>query len=148
MRYPRELVVALLFFSPSAALASSSASVGPITCWTPDATIEMVDCSSQSTADGGAAGHCTIITTPDGKRTVTKVDGILKAWGGIHPIHKPVHSLRIKYDRGRFSCAFTPSEDYSVGDCMIGPASGSCTVLKTSNGSNRYFRASATARPD
>ena len=148
MKYHGAFGIVLLLLGASPALASSSASVGPITCWTPDSTIEMVDCASQSTADGGAAGHCTVITAPDGKRTVTKVDGIMKAWGGIHPIHNPVHSLRIKYDRGRFSCAFTPSENYSVGDCMIGPTSGSCTVLKTTNGSNRYFKASAIARPD
>jgi hypothetical protein len=72
----------------------------------------------------------------------------MKPWGGIHPIHKPVHSLRIRYDRGRFSCSFTPPEEYSVGDCTIGPTNGTCTVLKSSNGSNRYFRASASARPD
>ena len=147
MRHRSVLGVVLLLMSPSAALAAS-ASVGPITCWTPDSTIDMVDCTSQSNPDGGANGHCTIITAPDGKRTVTKVDGVMKPWGGIHPIHKQVRSLKFHYDRGRFTCAFTPSEEYTVGDCVIGAAGGSCSVVKSVNGSNRYFKASATARPD
>ena len=147
MKYHCELGIAVLLFSSSAALASS-ASVGPLACWTADSTIEMVDCSSQSNPDGGAIGHCTIITAPEGKRLVTKVDGVMKPWGGIHPIHKQVRSLKIRYDRGRFSCSFTPSGEYTVGDCVIGAASGSCTVMKSTNGSNRYFKAAATARPE
>jgi hypothetical protein len=133
---------------PSAALAAS-ASVGPLACWTPLDGIEMVGCESQSTPDGGAVGHCTIITTTaEGKRAVTKVDGNVKPWGGIHPIHKPETSLKFRYEKGRLTCSFTPSGEYRVGDCVFGPASGSCTVLKTTNGSNRYFKATATARPD
>jgi hypothetical protein len=31
---------------------------------------------------------------------------------------------KIRYDRRRFSCSFTPSEDYTVGDCVISAASG------------------------
>jgi len=147
MKHQGAFGIVLLLLSASTAWASS-ASVGPLTCWTTDGTIEMVDCSSQSNPDGGAVGRCTIITAPDGRRMVTRVDGVMKPWGGIHPIHRPVRSLKIKYDRGHFSCSFTPSEEYTVGDCAIGAAGGSCTVMKSMNGSNRYFKASATARPE
>jgi hypothetical protein len=140
-------IVVLLLGTPAA--FGSSASVGPLTCWTAYGTIEMQDCTARSSIDGGAFGRCTIITTePDGRRIVTKLDGTMKLWGGTHPIHKAERSLKIKYDRGKFFCSFTPSSDYSVGDCIVGSAGGSCTVLKASNGSNQYFKASASARPD
>jgi hypothetical protein len=137
-----------LAFGTTAAFASS-ASVGPLTCWSVQGIVEMQDCSSQSTIDGGSLGHCTIITTgPDGKRIVTKVSGIMKPWGGIHTIHKTERSLKIRYERGKFTCSFTPSAEYIVGDCIVAATGGACTVMKISNGSNQYFRASATARPD
>jgi hypothetical protein len=139
---------AALVLGTTAALAGS-ASVGPVTCWSAQGMIEMQDCSSQSTADGGSLGRCTIITTAsDGRRIVTKVAGIMRPWGGTHTIHKAERSLKIRYERGKFTCSFTPSGDYVVGDCSVGAAGGACTIMKRANGSNQYFRASASAHPD
>jgi len=131
------------------ATVASSASLGPVACRSMSGTLEMRDCAAQKTEDGGGFGRCTIITTgSDGRRTVTKIDGRLRPWGGVHPIQKPQRSLQLTYHGDKFVCSFVPSAGYTVGDCAVGSNSGTCTVMKTTSGSNRYFKASATARSD
>jgi len=131
------------------ATVASSASLGPVTCRSMSGTLVMRDCAAKTTEDGGGFGRCTIITTgSDGKRIVTKIDVRLRPWGGVHPIQKPQRSLQLTYRGDKFVCSFTPSAGYTVGDCVVRSDGGTCTVVKTTNGSNRYFKASATARSD
>jgi hypothetical protein len=128
---------------------AASASVGPLSCWSAAASsIEMQGCVTQQAENGGTFGRCTIVTTVGSKTFTTQLVGVMKPWGGVHPIRKARRSLEVKYEPGKFACRFVPSPDYVVGDCVTGPASGSCTVIKSINGSNAYFKASATARPD
>jgi hypothetical protein len=130
------------------AAAADTASVGPLTCWSSAGSIEMQGCVVQQSDSGGGFGRCTIITTVGNARFTTRLTGAMKPWGGVHPIRNVRRSLEVKYEPGKFSCRFVPSPDYVVGDCVQGPSSGSCTVIKNSNGTNAYFKATATARPD
>ena len=139
-------VVALV--AATGAAFASSASVGPLTCWSDAGDIEMQGCVAQHADDGGTFGHCTIITTDGTKKITTRLVGEMRPWGGVHTIRKAKPFLQVKYDRGKFSCRFVPSSEFVVGDCVAGPTSGTCTVVKQSNGSKTYFKASAIARPD
>jgi hypothetical protein len=139
-------VVALV--AGTSAAAAESASVGPLTCWSSAGNIEMQGCVVQQGDNGGGFGRCTIITTIGTRKITTHLVGMMKPWGGVHPIRSTKRSLEVKYDPGKFSCRFVPSPEYVIGDCVTGSTSGSCTVVKSSNGSNAYFRATATARPD
>ncbi len=130
------------------AASASSATVGPLTCWSGSRYIEMRDCVARGTGEGGTFGHCTIVTTEGGKKVVTRLVGVMKRWGGVHPIRKSKRFLEMTYRRGRFTCRFTPSPEYVVGDCVAGPASGTCTVVKSSSGSKQYFKATVSAHPD
>ena len=127
---------------------ASSASVGPLTCWTTAESIEMQGCAVQQGGDGGTFGRCTVITTSGDKKITTRLVGVMKPWGGVHTIRSTKRFLEVNYDRGKFSCRFIPSPEFVIGDCVAGPTSGSCTVVKMSNGSKSYFKASAVAQPD
>ena len=129
------------------AAAADTASVGPLTC-SSAGRIEMQGCVTQQSGEGGTFGRCTIITTIGNTRITTRLTGALKPWGGVHPIRKLRRSLEVKYDPGKFTCRFIPTPEYVIGDCVQGPASGSCTVVKNVNGTNTYFRATASARRD
>ena len=127
---------------------ASSASVGPLTCWSTAESIEMQGCAVQKAGNGGGFGRCTVVTKSGATRITTRLVGEMKPWGGVHTIRNTKRFLEVSYERGKFSCRFVPSPDIVIGDCVTGPTSGTCTAVKLSNGSKTYFKASARARPD
>jgi hypothetical protein len=133
---------AALLLSTAFAYANT-VSVGPVRCSSPY-TIDL-QCSSHATGDGGGRGHCDVIATPpSGKRVTAEVVGTLKRWDGSHPIrNKITRSFNVTYEPAKMTCRYTPSANYSVGDCAKGVRSGSCTLVKNEDGFNVYYKASA-----
>jgi hypothetical protein len=144
------IMAGAMLLCTSAAMADRVSQNG-ITCKTLDSKnrIEIQNCSGQASGDGGGTAQCSIIVTPpNGKALTTRVVGRMKHIGGIHPIKSLRRSVVVLYERGGFSCSYTPPDSAQVGDCVQSGSTATCTVVRIKDGARTYFSASGSAKTD
>ena len=100
------------------------------------------------------AGSCLISTFLGGwkgTRTSWALEGHIRPIGGSHPIANREKALAYTYAPGDFGCAISPplGYTYTVGDCTIDKktAAKTCILNMQSEGSNKYYEATAVAKP-
>ena len=147
------LIGALAVLTPVFAQAGIGTS-GGVQCWNKEQDEISVSCNIQQAGDGGGAGSCVISTFRGGwkgLRTSWVLEGSIRSIGGSHPIANKEKSLAYDYAPGEFGCAISapPGRSYTVGDCTVDKKTlaKTCIVNIQSEGSNRYYTATAIAKP-
>jgi hypothetical protein len=147
------VVGVLAVLTPALAHAGIGTSEG-VQCWNKEQDEISVSCSVQKTSDGGSAGSCMISTFLGGwkgTRTNWALDGRVRPIGGSHPIANKEKGLAYTYAPGEFGCAISPplGYTYTVGDCTIDKKTAikTCILNMQSEGSNKYYEATAVAKP-
>jgi hypothetical protein len=145
--------VLMLLISPVLAHAGSGTN-GVVHCWNKEQDEISLSCNIKQAGDGSGAGSCVVSTFRGGwkgPRVNWILEGHIKPLGGSHPIAKKEKSLSYAYSPGEFGCAISPPPGYTytVGDCTIdeNSAAEKCTVNIQSEGSNKYYQATAVAKP-
>src|SRR5579871_23448 len=149
----KSVAVAVMAFLTCPAIASTGLSTDSgIQCWNGEADAISVSCSISHTGDGHADGSCVVSTYVGGwkgARTDWLLEGRVEPYDGSHPIDRKEKSLSYTYEPGAFGCAISPPLGYTyvVGDCRVNGVAKTCVISTQVDGSNKYFRATTSARP-